>query len=106
MVYVDIKLYLVDGYEFGAFVCGNSHLMIGLKKLLEKYEVEEDYVLLFEFVGRSSFYVTIYNSSGMNIFNDLPEKLLLTDLMRKFEKEVILLFDSSMDVSSDMFESC
>ncbi|KAK1382873.1 hypothetical protein POM88_020608 [Heracleum sosnowskyi] len=102
MVCNDIHLYLPDGYEFGGFICGGSNLMIELKNILEKYEVHEDYVIFFEFVGRSSFYVTIYNSYGMNIFNHLPEKFLLKDLISKFEREVIVLSDSSMEVSNGM----
>lgn len=44
--------------------------------------------MFFEFVGLSSFYVTIYNEEGEDLFNKLTDKLMLRTLL----KGLLLLF--------------
>lgn len=97
MLSEDVKLYLPDGSEYSVYLCGSKALMIGLKKMLKKYGVKENYVVFFEYLGRSSFYITLYNAFGVDIFDSMHEKLLLLDVIKKLESEVIQLSDSSDD---------
>ncbi|KAK1398869.1 hypothetical protein POM88_008732 [Heracleum sosnowskyi] len=81
----NIKLFLADGCQFSGYVCESSHVMIGLKDILGKYSVKEHYVLFFDYVGSSTFYVSIYNTLGMNIFNKMEEKLLVEELVKQVQ---------------------
>ncbi|KAK1351974.1 hypothetical protein POM88_053688 [Heracleum sosnowskyi] len=81
----NIRLFLADGCQFSGYVCESSHVMIGLKDILGKYSVSDHYVLFFDYVGSSTFYVSIYNTLGMNIFNKMEEKLLVEELVKQVQ---------------------
>lgn len=100
----DIDIYLANGSEHKAHFCEHSNLMIGLKKMLDMFSVEENYVMFFEFLDRSTFYVSIYNSLGMDIFNHLEKKCLLSDVLKKLEEDVIVLSDCQMDTDEGAYE--
>ena len=65
----DVTLFLPDGGQFNGYFTVAGNLIYGLKNLMTTYGVKEKYVMFFEFVGISSFYVTIYNEEGEDIFN-------------------------------------
>lgn len=93
----NVKLVLGDGYQYIAYFCDGSKLLIGLKQMLIKYSVEDNYVLSFDLVGRSTFYVNIYNEEGMDIFNYMFQKLTISTLINHLAEDVIDLTDSTMD---------
>lgn len=95
MLAADIRLMVPDGKEYNDHFCPSLKSMIGLKNLFDAYSVEKDYFLFFYYVGRSTFYVSIYNNLGIHIFNDVEVKFIVKDVLQKFEDEVIVLSDSS-----------
>lgn len=72
---------MADGGKFHAYFSRAGNLLYGLKNLMTTAGVKEKYVVFFEFVGNSSFYVTIYNEEGEDIFNKLAEKVVLRNLV-------------------------
>ncbi|KAK1360715.1 hypothetical protein POM88_045189 [Heracleum sosnowskyi] len=101
MLHEDVNLILEDGHQYTGFFCKTSNLMIGLKPLFEKYSIDEHYVLFFEYIGHSTFFLTVYNNYAMSIFNHLFDKLLLADVLKKYEPELIVLSESSFDFVED-----
>ncbi|KAL1815229.1 hypothetical protein ACET3Z_017803 [Daucus carota] len=82
----DVNLFLPDGGKFHAYFSIEGNLLYGLKDLMMTYAVKEQYVMFFEFVGLSSFYVTIYNEEGEDLFNKLTDKLMLRTLLKGIEE--------------------
>lgn len=87
----DVMLFLPDGGQFNGYFSVYGNLLYGLKNLMTTYGVKEKYVMFFEFVGISSFYVTIYNEEGEDIFNTLAEKLMLRTLVEGEKVQGIIL---------------
>ena len=88
------KLVLPDGFSSSCYFSKNGDLLYGLKDLMIKYSVRENCTMFFNYIGNSTFYVTIYNEAGMGIFNDLPEKLSLHTAKLKMGPDMIILSDS------------
>lgn len=57
-----------DGNEFFVRFSDLVVRLEGLQKLIVQYLVKEQYVLFFDFVGRSHFLVSIYNDKGEDVF--------------------------------------
>lgn len=79
-----IRLIVADGVEFCGHICSKSKQMTGLKKMMGAYAIKDDYFIFFEYFGRSTFYVCIYNNLGMEIFNKTGKKLFLGDIKSTF----------------------
>ncbi|KAK1380435.1 hypothetical protein POM88_027179 [Heracleum sosnowskyi] len=92
-----VHLLMPDGLEYFVSFCGFRNVLHGLKKVLLKYSVGENYVLCFDYVGESHFYVSIYDTTSVDIFDDLSVKVLLQDVMRQSKCPVIVLSDDSVD---------
>lgn len=71
-----------------------SKLLFGIKTLMTNYDVQENYTIFFDYIGNSTFYASIYNENGMEIFNDLPEKLIAYTVITQKAPEVIVLSDT------------
>ncbi|KAL1823422.1 hypothetical protein ACET3Z_010200 [Daucus carota] len=69
-------------------------LIFGLKDLLKKYEVEENNTMFFDYIGDSTFYASIYDSHGLEIFNDLTSKLALMSVLNYMAADVYVISDS------------
>ncbi|KAK1356507.1 hypothetical protein POM88_049763 [Heracleum sosnowskyi] len=67
----------------------------GLKKLFLKYSVHENYVMVFDNVGPSHFYVSIYNNNSVDIFHEFIGKFLLEDVIREPKCPIVVLSDDS-----------
>ncbi|WOG92978.1 hypothetical protein DCAR_0312256 [Daucus carota subsp. sativus] len=80
-VITDEHLQPTEWTLFNGYFTAAGNLLYGLKNLMTTYGVKEEYVMFFEFVGISFFYVTIYNEEGEEIFNKLAEKLMLRTLV-------------------------
>lgn len=61
---------------------------------MTNYDVQENYTIFFDYIGNSTFYASIYNENGMEIFNDLPEKLIAYTVITQKAPEVIVLSDT------------
>lgn len=77
--------------------CKVHNSMIGLERLQNYYSVGTDSVFLFQYFGKSTFYVSILASNGVDILNPINQKLLLKDVVVEDTVEQITLPSSSLD---------
>lgn len=105
MLCENIKLVMCDGYEYKVSFLEGSKLVIGLLPMLRNYLVKENYILCFEFLGRSTFYVSIYSTNGMDINNYLSERLLLKSVVNYLENDLIVLTESESTIRMDTEQS-
>ncbi|KAK1373014.1 hypothetical protein POM88_029207 [Heracleum sosnowskyi] len=92
-----VHLLIPDGGEVCVHFCGFRSYLYGLNKLIAKYSVSENYVLFFDYVGNSHFYVSIYNNNCMDIFDELSVKVLLEDVLLQPKCPIVVLSDDSVD---------
>lgn len=76
-----VRLILSEGIEFTGVLREDTTFIIGLKDLFRKYDITEDYILFFEFIRASTFFVSIYDRLAMEIFNTHEDKLLVDDVV-------------------------
>lgn len=74
-----------DGKELCVQYSESTGQLTGLQIVITKYLFKEDYVLLFDYVGRSHFLLSVYNERGEDIFAYLGRKVLLHDIMQETE---------------------
>ncbi|KAK1388622.1 hypothetical protein POM88_016800 [Heracleum sosnowskyi] len=92
-----VHLVVADGSEYCVRYCAFNNLLYGMKKLFLKYNVAENYVLFFDYVGRSHFFVYIYNKNYFDILDGLRDKILLRDVLNSTKCPVVVLSDDSSD---------
>lgn len=97
MLEEDITLLLPDVKEFSVHYCCSSGILTGLKKILDKNEVEENYIFILQLIGKKLFYVSMFNTFGMDIFNYKDKKLGLKEVLHNFKNQVLLLSNSSLE---------
>ena len=79
---------------YSCYLSQPGKLIFGLKDLLKKYEVEENNTMFFDYIGDSTFYASIYDSHGLEIFNDLTSKLALMSVLNYMAADVYVISDS------------
>lgn len=77
----NVSLFVGDGNKFSATYFMERHLVTNLKDLVVKYKMKENYIIFFDYVGNSCFYLTIYSPWCFEICNQITKKLLLKDLL-------------------------
>ncbi|KAL1807769.1 hypothetical protein ACET3Z_024759 [Daucus carota] len=87
-------VYLPDGMVYRCYFSKTSKLLFGLKTLMTQYGFRENYTIFFDYIGNSTFYASIYNEDGMEIFNELPQKLSAYTVITQKAPEVIVLSDT------------
>ncbi|KAK1363373.1 hypothetical protein POM88_038934 [Heracleum sosnowskyi] len=92
-----VHLVVADGNEYCVRFCAFNNLLYGMKKLFSKYNVAENFVLFFDYVGRSHFFVSIYNNYCYDILDGLRDKILLMDVLNSTKCPVVVLSDDSSD---------
>ncbi|KAK1390082.1 hypothetical protein POM88_018260 [Heracleum sosnowskyi] len=92
-----VHLVVADGNEYCVRFCAFKNLLYGMKKLFSKYNVAEDFVLFFDYVGRSHFFVSIYSNNCFDILDGLSDKTLLMDVLNSTTCPVVVLSDDSSD---------
>lgn len=88
------KIYLADGMVFSCYFSNTTKLLFGIKNLLEYYGVRDKYTMFFEYAGNSTFYASIYNEEGAEIFNELTQKLTLETVLNQKNPTFFVIIDS------------
>ena len=88
------SIYMPDGMVYSCHLSKTMKLIFGLKDLAKKYNVHANSTMFFEYLGNSTFYATIYDSHGLEIFNEMPSKLLLSSVLNSMKAEVYVILDS------------
>lgn len=91
----NVHLLLGDGNEYCVRFCALNNMLFGMIKFLLKYNVVEDYVLFFDYVGKSHFYVLIYSTNSFDILDGLSGKVLLNGVLNWNQCPVVVLSDDS-----------
>lgn len=69
------EIILPDGIVYSCYFAGTGKLLYGIKNLMTKYGVKENFTMFFDYLGNSKFYTSVYNEAGLEIFNGLQERL-------------------------------
>lgn len=91
------QIYLPDGMLFSCYFSNTTKLLFGIKNLMVHYGVREKFSIFFEYVGNSTFYGSIYNEEGVEIFNELTKKLSLQTVRKEKGRQVYVITDSDED---------
>ncbi|KAK1361631.1 hypothetical protein POM88_046105 [Heracleum sosnowskyi] len=75
-------------------------ILSGEMKMFLKYNVAKDYVLFFDYVGRSHFYVSIFNQDCFDILDGMSDKIMLTDVLNWSQCPVVVISSDSSDSGS------
>lgn len=92
-----VTLVMPDGMKFITKFSLHRKVLYMLKQLVEAYKLAQSYILFFDYVGSNTFYITIYDKNGMDIFNYLSNKLHLVNIMNQLEEEVMMFSHSRID---------
>lgn len=79
----NVHLLLPDGNEFGVKFSDSVGQLSGLDKLLMNYSFKENYVIFFDYIGRSHFLLSVYTEKGDDVFGYLRRKVMLKDIMQE-----------------------
>ncbi|KAK1361735.1 hypothetical protein POM88_046209 [Heracleum sosnowskyi] len=97
-----VHLVLGDGNEYCVQNCAFNNLLCGMQNMFKKYNVAEDYILLFDYLGRSHCYVSIYNNNGFDILDGLTDRIMLRHVLNWTECPVVVLSDDSSECDAEL----
>lgn len=60
-----------------------------MKEIVEKYSINDNYVLFFDYVGNSTFYLSIFSNWSYDICNQINKKLVVKDIIGRTEETLI-----------------
>lgn len=81
----NVHLIMPDGKEFCVHFSDEKNELVGLQNMMLNYSIGCDYVLFFDYVGRSHFLVSAYTKKGDDLFASIHHKVRLEDVMREAE---------------------
>lgn len=94
-----VNIITPDGRKYHARFCRLNKLLYSLKDLFSDYAVGESFFLFFDYIGPAHLYMSIYTSLGMDMFNEVFDKLRVKDLRKDSAFETIYLSDSCEESS-------
>ena len=83
---------------YSCYLSKTSKLLYGIKDLMAKYTIRADSTVFFEYIGNSVFYATIFDEHGLEIFNDLPLKLILSSVVDYMTADLYVISDSDSEI--------
>lgn len=75
-----VNILMPDGMLYRVHFSLLNNVLLGLKGLFYTYSITEDYVLFFDYVGQSTFYVSVFDPFCMDVWNEISDKLLLKNV--------------------------
>lgn len=78
-----VQLWMADRNVWIAYYCEPKNCISNLERMLNKYSICNDYILVFHYIAKSTFYLSIFNKNGVDIFNDINanHKLLIKEVV-------------------------
>lgn len=78
-----VALWMADRNVWIASYCKQNNCFSGLKRMLDHYSVLNGWSLLFQYVGKSTFYLSIFTPNSVDVLNDIKpsKKLLLREVV-------------------------
>lgn len=101
----EVNLFMADGSKYDGHFCEIKNLLSGLKDLFIKYCLGEGFFLFFDYVGPANLYLSVYNTSCVDIFNSNAHKILLKDIRKDYMILGNDVYGSSDESSDDPPES-
>ncbi|KAK1353298.1 hypothetical protein POM88_052433 [Heracleum sosnowskyi] len=82
--------------------CSVSKKIHGLIHFIGKYDIQDDYVMFFNYLGNSTFALSVYDSQCMNHFRDRLGYLRFEDFMNPhYDTDAVVLSDDTEDVVTE-----
>lgn len=101
-----INIQLGGGFGAKFKYCSQSKKIHGLIRFIGKYCIKDDYVLFFNYLGNSTFEVSVYDCQHMNHFRDIVGYLRFEDFMNPpYDTEVVDVSSGSEDNITGNFHS-
>lgn len=82
-----VTFLMSDCHEFVVKYCSQSNLLYGLESFVEVYYPEEDFIIFFDYIGNSKFYVSIFDRTSMDLCDDVEPKLMLNEALVSVEED-------------------
>ncbi|KAK1347230.1 hypothetical protein POM88_055053 [Heracleum sosnowskyi] len=76
-----VKLWMADRYVWITALCVRKNCIFGLQRLQNFYSIKPESMLVFEYFGESTFYLSILGPNGVDILYDRTNKLLLEEVV-------------------------
>lgn len=90
----EINLNMSDGNVFKAKYKSSQNCVKDLKVIFKKYDTYSNCVIFFDYVGNSTFNVSIYDSLGLDILKDVTGEFI-ADIVKQMEMEVHEISDDN-----------
>ncbi|KAK1385259.1 hypothetical protein POM88_022994 [Heracleum sosnowskyi] len=76
-----VKLWMVDRRVWIAAFCKTDNCIFGLQRLQNYYSLEPECLMVFQYFGNCTFYLSIFGSNGMDLLNGIRRKLEVKDVV-------------------------
>lgn len=101
----DVTLIFGDGESYVAGYCPRRHFLSGFRNLIVHYSLEENDVMVFDYVSDSKFVVHLFKASGMQFnYNNVPgPSTNIENIIH--EEDLIIISDSDSSIESELYFS-
>ncbi|WOH00705.1 hypothetical protein DCAR_0520079 [Daucus carota subsp. sativus] len=99
-----VELITRDGESSYAEFCPRRNFLTGMRDFLRRYAVDENDVIVFQYVKASTFAVSLFKFSGMEFKYNCESTIQSTTVNNVPQPDIILISDSSVDIADDGME--
>ena len=92
-----VELITRDGESSYAEFCPRRNFLTGMRDFLRRYAVDENDVIVFQYVKASTFAVSLFKFSGMEFKYNCESTIQSTTVNNVPQPDIILISDSSVD---------
>ncbi|KAK1374665.1 hypothetical protein POM88_030858 [Heracleum sosnowskyi] len=79
-----VTLLMPDRNEIVVNYSGKNNFLYGLKEFVRAYSIAVDFLIFFDFLGNSTFYVSVFDYLGEDVCEDVDDKLHLAEIVGSF----------------------
>ncbi|KAK1362493.1 hypothetical protein POM88_046967 [Heracleum sosnowskyi] len=96
-----VKLWMADRKVWITALCVKDKCMFGLQRLLNFYSIMPESMMVFEYFGESTFYLSILGPNGVDILYDQQNKLLLEEVVMESTVQNYMSVSDSTEVHEE-----
>ncbi|KAL8097169.1 hypothetical protein AgCh_030322 [Apium graveolens] len=93
-----INIELGGGYRSKFKYCPRTCKIYGLRRFFGKYDIDENFVIFFKYLGNSTFAITVFDYQCMNHFRDIEKYFRFEDFMYPPVNDVVIIISDDENI--------
>lgn len=94
-----VKLWMADRRVWTASFSNKDNCIFGLQRWQNYYSIEPESVIVLQYFGKSTFYVCMFGSNGLDVHYGIRDKILVKDVIIERHGKFFSIFQTTNTIA-------